>query len=353
MIVKDVIVEGSGNFDRLGFFNVHPNLSTWAYNISAFNENPAATAGIRSHDLRITSAFIDCASGLLSAISWKDTKIRVNQSFYWYIGHAGNNTEFKYRASGAYIFRPQQQEPLPVADKAELVHIEKNGTIVQEVHQKFSDWLTQVIRVYDDADFVEFNWVVGSIPVADQKGKEIITRFDTELKNDGIFYTDSNGREIIQRRLNYRPTWNVNIQEPVAGNYYPVNSRIYIADPTEKVQFTMLTDRSQGGSSLREGSVELMCTALKRSLPGNVQLLTLEHWNKGDQVLLRLEHFFEKNDQAGEFSKPVNFSLQAAFVRTIEDMTEMNLVATETKGNTRRFEFETEGSLEAKGLMSG
>ncbi|KAL3200176.1 hypothetical protein MRX96_043588 [Rhipicephalus microplus] len=379
---------------------------------------------------KITSAFIDCASGLLSAISWKDTKIRVNQSFYWYIGHAGNNTEFKYRASGAYIFRPQQQEPLPVADKAELVHIEKNGTIVQEVHQKFSDWLTQVIRVYDDADFVEFNWVVGSIPVADQKGKEIITRFDTELKNDGIFYTDSNGREIIQRRLNYRPTWNVNIQEPVAGNYYPVNSRIYIADPTEKVQFTMLTDRSHGGSSLREGSVELMvhrrllyddafgvgealnetyyhghglvvrgthrvivtpldqaaqvhrqlavatysapalyfapvdsktymaecktnCTALERSLPGNVQLLTLEHWNKGDQVLLRLEHFFEKNDQAGEFSKPVNFSLQAAFVRTIEDMTEMNLVATETKGNTRRFEFETEGSLEAKGLMSG
>lgn len=373
---------------------------------------------------KVTKAFIDCHSGLLSAISWKETTVRVNQSFYWYLGHPGNNTEFQYRASGAYIFRPQQQEPLPVANKAELVHMETNGTIVQEVHQKFSDWLTQVIRVYDDADFVEFNWVVGSIPVTDHKGKEIITRFDTELKNDDVFYTDSNGREILKRRLNYRPTWQVDIKEPVAGNYYPVNSRIYIEDTTKDVQFSVLTDRSQGGSSLREGSVELMvhrrllyddafgvdealnetyyhgqglvvrgthrvtvtpsdqaaeiqrrlavatysaptlyfapvgskeytaecktnCSALKKPLPRNVQLLTLEHWNKGDQVLLRLEHFFEKNDRAGELSKPVNFSLQDAFVRTITEMTEMNLAATETKENTRRFHFETAGSDQA------
>ena len=29
-------------------------------------------------------------------------------------------------------------------------------------------------------------------------------------------------------RRNYRPTWVLNMTEPVAGNYYPVNSRIYI-----------------------------------------------------------------------------------------------------------------------------
>ncbi|XP_065289713.1 lysosomal alpha-mannosidase-like [Dermacentor albipictus] len=378
----------------------------------------------------ITRAYIDCETGLLSAIWWKGTTMRVNQSFYWYHGHPGNNTQFKYRASGAYIFRPEEQEPLPVADKAELVHIEKNGTIVQEVHQKFSDWLTQVIRVYEDSDFVEFVWVVGSIPVADDKGKEIITRFDTEIKNDGVFYTDSNGREILQRRLNYRPTWKVNIQEPVAGNYYPVNSRIFIRDDAKKVQFTVLTDRSQGGSSLREGSVELMvhrrllyddafgvgeplnetyykgrglvvrgthrvtltpfahaaevhrplavamysapalyfapigskdytaecktnCSALAKSLPRNVQLLTLEHWNKEDKVLLRLEHIFEKKDDAGELSKPANFSLQAAFVRTITGVTEMNLAATETKDQTTRLQFEAGDNHEAQRSVSG
>lgn len=29
-------------------------------------------------------------------------------------------------------------------------------------------------------------------------------------------------------RRNYRATWNLSQTEPVAGNYYPVNSRIYI-----------------------------------------------------------------------------------------------------------------------------
>lgn len=363
-----------------------------------------------------TSAIIDCTSGLLRAISYNGTTIPVKQSFYWYTAFPGNNTMFVNRASGAYIFRPLKQEPLPVAEKAELVYIEKNGSLVQEVHQRFSDWLTQVIRVYDDADFVEFDWVVGSIPVADEIGKEIITRFDTDFQNNGVFYTDANGREILQRSLNFRPTWSVYIKEPVAGNYYPVNSRIFIRDPHRDLQFTVLTDRSQGGSSLRNGSIELMvhrrllyddafgveealnetyyddrgvvvrgthrvtlssvneaakihrplaqaiysaptlhfssvrrkpykykyktnCTALAKPLPPNVHLLTLENWNKEDKVLMRLEHFFELKDHAGELSLPVQFSLQEAFVRNITSVTEMNLAATKTREETVRLEF--------------
>lgn len=34
----------------------------------------------------------------------------------------------------------------------------------------------------------------------DGLGKEIISRFDTDLQTDGRFYTDSNGREILERR---------------------------------------------------------------------------------------------------------------------------------------------------------
>ncbi|KAL1438734.1 hypothetical protein MTO96_047827 [Rhipicephalus appendiculatus] len=337
---------------------------------------------------RLTSATIDCTTGLLRAISYNGTTIPVKQSFYWYTGYPGNNTMFVYRASGAYIFRPLNQEPLPVAEKAELVYIGKNGSLVQEVHQKFSDWLTQVIRVYDDADFVEFDWVVGSIPVDDEIGKEIITRFDTDFQNNGVFYTDANGREILQRNLNFRPTWNVYIKEPVAGNYYPVNSRIFIRDPQRDLQFTVLTDRSQGGSSLRNGSIEVMvhrrllyddafgveealnesyydghllgsysplfkCTpqtlqvqvpnqlhsSCEATAPPNVHLLTLENWNKDDKVLMRLEHFFEHKDNAGKLSLPVQFSLQEAFVRNITSLTEMNLAATKTREETVRLEF--------------
>ena len=33
---------------------------------------------------------------------------------------------------------------------------------------------------------------------------------------------------ICMFRRNFRPTWKLNVTEPVAGNYYPVNSRIFM-----------------------------------------------------------------------------------------------------------------------------
>jgi len=44
--------------------------------------------------------------------------------------------------------------------------------------------------------------------------------------------------------------------EPIAGNYYPINTAIFIED--ERQSFTVLTDRSQAGSSISDGSLELL-----------------------------------------------------------------------------------------------
>ncbi|KAK2502693.1 hypothetical protein MC885_007056 [Smutsia gigantea] len=176
----------------------------------------------------------------------------VRQAFYWYNASTGN--DLSSQVSGAYIFRPNQQEPLPVSHWAQT-HLVKTA-LVQEVHQNFSAWCSQVVRLYPGQRYLELEWTVGPIPVGDNWGKEIISRFDTGMETKGLFYTDSNGREIMERRRDYRPTWKLNQTEPVAGNYYPVNSRIYITDGN--LQLTVLTDRSQGGSSLKEGSLELM-----------------------------------------------------------------------------------------------
>ena len=78
------------------------------------------------------------------------------------------------------------------------------------------------------------------------------------MKTDSEFYTDSNGREMLKRKLNYRPTWNVELEEPVAGNYYPVTTKISLVDNYSKNRFSVLTDRAQGGSSLTDGQIELM-----------------------------------------------------------------------------------------------
>lgn len=61
-----------------------------------------------------------------------------------------------------------------------------------------------------------------------------------------------------KRVLNYRPTWTLQVSQPVSGNYYPVNEMIKIVDENTKRQFVVINDRSQGGSSYREGEIELM-----------------------------------------------------------------------------------------------
>lgn len=113
------------------------------------------------------------------------------------------------------------------------------GDNVKRAVITFNDWASQVITLYDESSFVEIEWTVGPIPVDDGIGKEIIVRYDTNIQSAGKFYTDANGREVLERTRDFRPTWNYTVYEPVTGNYYPVNSRIWIKEPTR--QFTILT----------------------------------------------------------------------------------------------------------------
>ncbi|XP_046667795.1 lysosomal alpha-mannosidase-like [Homalodisca vitripennis] len=76
------------------------------------------------------------------------------------------------------------------------------------------------------------------------------------MATNATFYTDSNGREMLKRVLNQRPTYKTQLEEPIAGNYYPVSTRIMLKD--DKSHFSIITDRSQGGTSLRDGEMELM-----------------------------------------------------------------------------------------------
>jgi len=92
----------------------------------------------------------------------------------------------------------------------------------------------------------------------DKIGKEIITRYSSNLQTDKTFYTDSNGREMLKRVKNYRPTWNLKLEELIAGNYYPVTSKIALKDEKKQLKLNVLVDRAQGGTSLEDGVIELM-----------------------------------------------------------------------------------------------
>ena len=88
----------------------------------------------------------------------------------------------------------------------------------------------------------------------DGVGKEIISRVTTSIASNGMFYTDANGRQTLLRKLDIRDSYPYSVTEPVAANYYPINSHVYIKDAVGN-QLTMLVDRPQGGSSLHNGEL--------------------------------------------------------------------------------------------------
>lgn len=103
---------------------------------------------------------------------------------------------------------------------------------------------------------------------SDAIGKEIVSRVTTQIASGGRFYTDSNGRQTLLRRRDFRPTWTLDVSEPVAGNYYPINSHIYVTDDEANAEtvVALVNDRSQGGTSLRDGQIELMVWKFTYSL---------------------------------------------------------------------------------------
>ncbi|CAJ0564187.1 unnamed protein product, partial [Mesorhabditis spiculigera] len=307
-------------------------------------------------------------NGFLSSVLDKKTGVRRNlrQEFFYYES-MGNNGQ----PSGAYVFRPLTQTAKSLGTVVAISAVQ--GPLVQEVRQKVNDFVYQTVRLYAGKPQIEFDWVIGPLPKegSNPVGKEFITRYTSEIAGNGIFYTDSSGRQVLKRTWDSYPMFQYEDSEPVSGNYYPVTNRIFIKDT--KSQMTVLTDRSQGGTS-KDGAIELMLhrrcfyddhfgvsealdepgkdgkglvvrgqhwlligdaatqaaihrpmavemfhrpiaayatvadpagyrsqyktkySGLTASLPNNVNLLTLE--KRGNEVLLRLEHIFQSNEDS-------------------------------------------------------
>ncbi|XP_046463564.1 lysosomal alpha-mannosidase-like [Daphnia pulex] len=200
------------------------------------------------------------ANGLIESVVVDGVTVMMSQNLMWYAGmNEGNaNSIFDDRPSGAYVFRPNGTDATPISTQATL--IVQTGALVSEVYQQFSDWASQVVRVYKGQSDVEIEWTVGPIPVGDGIGKEIVSRVTTQIPSGGRFYTDSNGRQTLLRRRDFRPTWTLDVTEPVSGNYYPINSHIYVTDSEQNAGavLALVNDRSQGGTSLKDGQIELM-----------------------------------------------------------------------------------------------
>ncbi|KDP22539.1 hypothetical protein JCGZ_26370 [Jatropha curcas] len=178
-------------------------------------------------------------------------KASVEQSYSYYAGDDGSKD---LQASGAYIFRPNGS--YPIDSKGEVAFTVLRGPLLHELHLRINSWIYQITRVYKEKEHAEVEFIVGPISIGDGIGKEVIAKITTTLENNKTFYTDSNGRDFVERIRDYRKDWDLQVNQPVAGNYYPINLGIYMKDGSSEL--SVLVDRPVGGSSIVDGQLELM-----------------------------------------------------------------------------------------------
>ncbi|CAG9760144.1 unnamed protein product [Ceutorhynchus assimilis] len=234
-----------------------PALGWKSYRVMVYrktNKNIIVSKKGNKHSVKNTAFIIDPNTGLINSLTIKNVSIDLSQNFFYYNGFVGDNSKFENRSSGAYIFRPDG--PLQKITNKKVDYKVYEGELVAEIHQTFNEYISQIIRVNAIDDYVEFDWIIGPLPHSDRNGIEVVTKYQSDLKSNSVFYTDSNGKQMLKRVRNFRPSWKVNLSEPVAGNYYPVTTQISIKDTENGL--AVLVDRAQGGTSLKDGEIELM-----------------------------------------------------------------------------------------------
>ncbi|KAE8894045.1 putative alpha-mannosidase [Phytophthora fragariae] len=294
---------------------------------------------LENHHLR---AEISKTTGSITKLANKKQNIQIPLSLNvaYYQAFQGDGPK-----SGAYIFRPDSNKTYPVTGAAsdgaaagsvpnvtmvELQTTSINGLAsVPRVAFKIGSWVTLEYRVNDEDEFLEIEWTVGSVPIDDKKGKEVIVRFDAgeSIASDGTLYTDSNGLEFVKRVRNHRDTWNLALhdnQEGVSANYFPITTGAYIKD--EKRHLNLVTDRAQGAASLVDGQLEVM---VHRRLLADDGKGVSEHLNETESVfdsvaqknvtkgLVVRGNFFINVDSAEDGMRSLRSKMESQFFRPL------------------------------------
>jgi lysosomal alpha-mannosidase len=113
------------------------------------------------------------------------------------------------------------------------------------------------VSIDPELDVLKFEVDLGSLPNAAYDGHEVVVNFHVDnFFNNQTFYTDSNGLDMQKRILNFRPTWDIQLDyndsnralnhtnDNITANFYPINSAISMKDIYSERVFTVMNDRS-------------------------------------------------------------------------------------------------------------
>ncbi|KAK3605381.1 hypothetical protein CHS0354_040981 [Potamilus streckersoni] len=155
---------------------------------------------------------------------------------------------YKSEKSGAYLFGPAGEAREFLTSKPQI--LVTKGKFVSEVSLKFPGFYHS-IRLYNSSGPQgRFLHIKNEIDIAGAglKEQEIIMRFESDVQNGDLFYTDSNGFQMMGRRT--RPS------NPIETNYYPLTSMAILED--ENKRLVLHSAQPHGVASLKPGWLEVM-----------------------------------------------------------------------------------------------
>jgi len=131
---------------------------------------------------------------------------------------------------GPYLFIPEWRDPLP------HTYGVLDTNVVFEQGQYSDQWAIIYnndtneekailkIRKFPNSDLVEFDVELAPIPQKDSQSKDVIVTWKmfNGFNANKTFWSDSNSLEMLQRQIKDYG----NLEDTIAGNYYPVTSAI-------------------------------------------------------------------------------------------------------------------------------
>jgi lysosomal alpha-mannosidase len=180
-----------------------------------------------------------------------------------YIGMINNGPN-----SGAYVFRPNEDtyvSPRSYSTFDKIFTAQGEIMSLARLEGDFANCTISFNHAEDsiatskDGVMMTLEPEIGPLSISGGQGQEVVQILThSTIENNSVFYTDSNGLDMQKRTFGRQPTFDITPDpiDVIPSSYYPVNAAIYVQDSTTRM--TVLTDRSEGGTSRGNGQIETM-----------------------------------------------------------------------------------------------
>ena len=125
------------------------------------------------------------------------------------------------------------------------------GSLFSEI-QTITDAVVLIVRLYNSTSdlgkSLELELITEMDKLAHGNNAELFLRLSTDVRNNLTFHTDSNGFQIVERRVSHAL--------PMAANYYPATSMAFLQD--DRTRLTLHLTQAHGVGSQRNGDLEVM-----------------------------------------------------------------------------------------------